>query len=87
MKITGRTKAILYKNGKVRLPYQPLSNIVGFLYNRGLLDLTDKKYWYDDGNDYVCRWVKRYGRIYNEQDKIIAPKYRIELLGDKEDES
>ena len=82
MKITGGTMAILYKNDKVRLQKQPLSNIVGFLYNRKLLNLDDEKYWYDDGNDYVCRWVKRYGRIYHEQKEIINPNYRIEVVGE-----
>lgn len=77
MKISGRTKAILYKNDKVRLPKQPLANIVGFLYNRKLINLDDKKYWYDDGNDYVCRWVKRYGTIYNNQKEILNPSYKI----------
>lgn len=79
MKITGRTKAILYKNDKVRLPLQPLSNIVGFLFNRNLINLEDDRYWFDNGNDYTCDWVKRYGRIYQEQDKIINKNYRIEI--------
>ena len=79
MRIIGRTKATLYKKGKIRMNKQELSHIVGFLYNHNLIDLSDKKFWIDMGNDYVIDMKKRYGRIYQEQDKIINKKYKIVL--------
>ena len=84
MKIIGKTKATLYKNGKIRFHKQELSHIIGFLYNHNLIDLSDEKYWIDMGNDYVVDMKKRYGRIYQEQEKIINKNYKIVLGSDKE---
>lgn len=76
----GNTKVNLYKDDEIIMSNQTLANVISYLDNHNLIDLKDKKYWLDDGNDYVCRYVKRYGRIYQEQKDILNSNYKIEKV-------
>lgn len=76
MKINGGTKVILYKDNKIVMK-DILSNIIGYLYNRHLIDLPDE-YWSEDDNGWKVNYYKKYGKIYNDFELLVKDNYRIE---------
>lgn len=48
MKIYSSTKVVLYKDDKIIMK-DMLMNVIGYLYNRDLIDLPDD-YWNEDDN-------------------------------------
>lgn len=79
-KIQGTTRVKLYKNNKL-LKTDILSNIIGYLYNRHLIDLPDE-YWEEDDNGWKSHFYKKYGKIYNDFNKLVKENYKLEIKED-----
>ena len=54
-----------------------LPNIIGYLYNRNLIDLPDE-YWIEEDNGWKVYYRKNYKKILKDFDKLIKDNYRLE---------
>lgn len=78
MKIYSSTKVILYKDDKIIMK-DILMNVIGYLYNRDLIDLPDE-YWGEDDNGWKVHYYKKYGKIFNDFEKLVKDNYKIERM-------
>ena len=76
MKIYSSTKVALYKDNKIIMK-DVLMNVIGYLYNRHLIELPDE-YWAEDDNGWKVNYYKKYGKIFNDFEKIVKDDYKIE---------
>lgn len=76
MRINGGTKVILYKDNKIVIK-DTLLNVIGYLYNRHLIDLPDE-YWEEDDNGWKVNYYKKYRKIFNDFELLVKDNYRIE---------
>lgn len=58
-----------------------LSNIIGYLYNRSLIDLPEE-YWIEEDNGWKSYYRKNYKKILKDFDKLVKDNYRIEKVGE-----
>ena len=58
-----------------------LPNIIGFLYNRKLIDLPEE-YWIEEDNGWKSYYRKNYKKILKDFDKLVKDNYRIEKVGE-----
>ena len=58
-----------------------LSNIIGYLYNRDLIDLPEE-YWIEEDNGWKSYYRKNYKKILKDFDKLVKDNYRIEKVGE-----
>ena len=79
MKIYSSTKVILYKDDKIIMK-DVLMNVIGYLYNRHLIELPDE-YWGEDDNGWKVNYYKKYGKIFNDFEKLAKDSYKIERVG------
>lgn len=54
-----------------------LPNIIGYLYNRNLIDLPDE-YWIEEDNSWKSFWRKDYKKILKDFEKLTKNKYKLE---------
>lgn len=59
-----------------------LPNIIGYLYNRNLINLPDE-YWIEEDNGWKSYWRKDYKKILRDFDKLVKDNYRLDK-SDKE---
>lgn len=78
MKICGATKVILYKDDKIVMK-DVFANIIGYLYNRHLIDLPDE-YWAEDDNGWKVHYYKKYRKIFNDFERLVKDNYKIERV-------
>ena len=55
-----------------------LPNIIGYLYNRNLIDLPDE-YWIEEDNGWKSYYRKNYKKILRDFDKLVKDNYRLEV--------
>lgn len=72
MKIYSSTKVILYKDNKIVMK-DALMNVIGYLYNRHLIDLPDD-YWNEDDNGWKVHYYKKF-------ELLVKDNYKIEMVG------
>ena len=58
-----------------------LPNIIGYLYNRNLIDLPEE-YWMEEDNGWKSYYRKNYKKILKDFDKLVNDNYRIEKVGE-----
>ena len=58
-----------------------LPNIIGYLYNRSLIDLPEE-YWIEEDNGWKSYYRKNYKKILKDFDKLVKDNYKIEKVGD-----
>ena len=58
-----------------------LPNIIGYLFNRNLIDLLEE-YWIEEDNGWKSYYRKNYKKILKDFDKLVKDNYRIEKVGD-----
>lgn len=78
MKIYSSTKVVLYKDDKIIMK-DMLMNVIGYLYNRDLIDLPDD-YWNEDDNGWTVHYYKKYGKIFNDFELLVKDNYKIERV-------
>ena len=54
-----------------------LPNIIGFLYNRHLIELPEE-YWIEEDNGWKSYYRKNYKKILRDFDKLVKDNYRLE---------
>lgn len=54
-----------------------LPNIIGYLFNRDLIDLPEE-YWVEEDNGWKSFYRKNYKKILKDFDKLVKDNYRIE---------
>ncbi len=54
-----------------------LSNIIGYLYNRNLIDLPDE-YWIEEDNGWKSYYRRNYKKILKDFEKLTNNKYKLE---------
>lgn len=58
-----------------------LPNIIGYLFNRDLIDLPEE-YWIEEDNGWKSYYRKNYKKILKDFDKLVKDNYRIEKVGE-----
>lgn len=58
-----------------------LPNIIGYLYNRNLIDLP-KEYWIEEDNGWKSYYRKNYKKILKDFDKLVKDNYKIAKVGE-----
>ena len=56
-----------------------LPNIIGYLFNRDLIDLPEE-YWIEEDNGWKSYYRKNYKKILKDFDKLVKDNYRIEKV-------
>lgn len=56
-----------------------LPNIIGYLYNRNLIDLPEE-YWIEEDNGWKSYYRKNYKKILRDFDKLVKDNYRLEEI-------
>ncbi len=59
-----------------------LPNIIGYLFNRDLIDLPEE-YWIEEDNGWKSYYRKNYKKILKDFDKLVKDNYRIEKIGEE----
>lgn len=77
MKISGTTTVYLYKNNQL-IKGDQFMNIVGYLYNRNLIDLPEE-YWIEEDNGWKSYYRKNYRKIFNDFNKLTKGTYEIKI--------
>ena len=75
-KVVGSTIVKLYKNKKY-IKKDQFMNIVGYLFNRNLINLSDE-YWIKEDNGWKSYYRKNYNKIFNNFDKLTNEIYLVE---------
>ena len=75
-KVVGSTIVKLYKNKKY-IKKDQFMNIVGYLFNRNLINLSDE-YWIIEDNGWKSYYRKNYNKIFNNFDKLTNEIYLVE---------
>lgn len=75
-KVVGSTIVKLYKNKKY-IKKDQFMNIVGYLFNRNLINLSDE-YWIKEDNGWNSYYRKNYNKIFNNFDKLTNEIYLVE---------
>lgn len=78
MKINGDTKCKLYEDYHV-IKTDKLCNIIGYLYNRGLIELPEE-YWIEYDNGWKSTYHKNFRKIANDFDKLTHYKYKLIII-------
>ena len=60
---------ILYEKGK-KPKKQPLGQLIAYLHNQGLLDLTEDKYWNEWDNGFKITYSRNLKTIMKDLEKI-----------------
>ena len=68
-------KLIKENNNSIMIDILP--NIIGYLYNRNLIDLPDE-YWIEEDNGWKSFWRKDYKKILKDFEKLTKNKYKLE---------
>jgi len=58
-----------------------LPNIIGYLYNRNLIDLPEE-YWIEEDNGWKSYYRKNYKKILKDFDKLVKDNYTLEKVGE-----
>lgn len=77
MKISGTTTVYLYKNNQL-IKGDQFMNVVGYLYNRNLIDLPEE-YWIEEDNGWKSYYRKNYRKIFNNFNKLTKGTYEIKI--------
>lgn len=56
-----------------------LPNIIGYLYNRNLIDLPEE-YWIEEDNGWKSYYRKNYKKILRDFDKLVKDNFRLEEI-------
>ena len=56
-----------------------LPNIIGYLYNRDLIELPNE-YWIEEDNGWKSYYRKNYKKILKDFDKLVKDNYRLEEI-------
>lgn len=75
-KVIGNTMVKLYKQGQY-IKTDQFMNIVGYLFNRNMIDLPDE-YWIEDDNGWKSNYYRNYSKIYNNFEKLTDGIYVVE---------
>lgn len=75
-KVVGSTIVKLYKNKKY-IKKDQFMNIVGYLFNRNLINLPDE-YWIEEDNGWNSYYRKNYNKIFHNFDKLTNGIYLVE---------
>ena len=80
MKITGKTRVKLSEcldnEHDTLLKTDEFANIVGYLFNRNLIELPDE-YWIEDDNGWKLNYYKNYFKIYRDFQTLTKYKYSV----------
>ena len=77
-KIGGMTKVSLYDSNNKRIMKCEFMNVIGYLFNRELIDLPDE-YWIEEDNGWKSYYRKNYNKIFRNFNKLVNGMYRVEL--------
>ena len=77
-KIGGMTKVILYDNDNKFIRKHDFMNVIGNLYNKGLIELPDE-YWIEEDNGWKSYYRKNYNKIFRDFRKLTNYKYEVKL--------
>lgn len=83
MKVNGNTKVKLYKcednKQDVFVKEDIFCNIVGYLYNRHLIELPDE-YWIEDDNGWKSTYYKNYNKIFKNFSRLTNHIYSVHTI-------
>lgn len=79
-KVVGSTIVKLYKNKK-HIKKDQFMNIVGYLFNRNLINLPDE-YWIEEDNGWKSTYYRNYPKIYNDFEKLTNGDFKVEKVKD-----
>ena len=68
MSISEEIHTLKIKGEKVRK--QPLGQLIAFLDNKGLIDISDDKYWHEHDNGWKITYSRNIKQIMKDLDKI-----------------
>lgn len=67
---------LIIENGS-NIMIDVLPNIVGYLYNRNLIELPDE-YWIEEDNGWKFYYRRNYKKILRDFEKLTNGKYKVE---------
>lgn len=77
-KIGGMTKVSLYDNNNKFIRKHDFMNVIGNLYNKGLIELPDE-YWIEEDNGWKSYYRKNYNKIFHDFSKLTNGMYQVKL--------
>lgn len=80
MKISGSMQVKLYSKDNQLIKQSYFADIVGYLYNRNLIQLPDE-YWIEDDNGWKSNYHRNFYKIANDFEKLTNYEYKIEKVG------
>ena len=81
-KIKGSTQMKLYRQDNTLIKKSYFADIIGYLYNRDLIQLPDG-YINEDDNGWKSTYYYNYYKIFHDFEKLTNYEYKIEKLEEK----
>ncbi len=83
-KIKGSTQMKLYRQDNTLIKKSYFADIIGYLYNRHLIELPNE-YFVEDDNGWKSTYYYNYYKIFRDFEKLTNNEYKIEKLEGKDE--